>query len=85
MRVLLDECVPLQIRDALPSHDVTTAQRMGWGGKSNGDLLTSAELAGLKYLSSQIKIFGISKIYRNVVSRFWSCGQIIGLRWKSIL
>lgn len=46
MRVLLDECVPLQVRDALRDHDVITAQRMGWGGMGNGELLDSAERAG---------------------------------------
>jgi len=30
MRVLLDEYVLLQVRQALLDHDVTTAQRMGW-------------------------------------------------------
>ena len=43
MKILLDECVPLQVRDALTDHEVTTAQRMGWGGISNGDLLDKAE------------------------------------------
>jgi hypothetical protein len=43
MKILLDECVPLQVRHALPNHEVTTAQRMGWGGISNGDLLDKAE------------------------------------------
>lgn len=46
MRILLDECVPLQVRQALTSHEVTTAQRMGWGGLGNGDLLEAAERAG---------------------------------------
>ena len=46
MRVLLDECVPLQVRDALRGHEVATVQRMGWGGISNGDLLAAAESAG---------------------------------------
>jgi predicted nuclease of predicted toxin-antitoxin system len=50
MRILLDECVPLQVREALSGHDVTTAQKMGWGGKSNGDLLNSAEQAGFEIL-----------------------------------
>ena len=43
MKILLDECVPLQVRHALTEHEVTTAQRMGWGGISNGDLLDKAE------------------------------------------
>lgn len=46
MRILLDECVPIQIRGALPAHEVSTAQRMGWGGLINGDLLDAAEKAG---------------------------------------
>lgn len=48
MRILLDECVPLQVRHALPDHEVATTQRMGWGGISNGDLLDQAERAGFQ-------------------------------------
>ena len=48
MKILLDECVPLQVRAALPDHEVATAQRMGWGGISNGDLLNKAEQAGFQ-------------------------------------
>jgi len=46
MKVLLDECVPVQVRNALVGHDVFTAQPMGWGGISNGELLQRAEEAG---------------------------------------
>jgi predicted nuclease of predicted toxin-antitoxin system len=46
MKILLDECVPLQVRHALPGHEVTTAQKMGWGGISNGELLDKAEQSG---------------------------------------
>lgn len=48
MRILLDECVPFQVRDALSGHDVVTVQKMGWGGISNGDLLTKAEQGGFQ-------------------------------------
>ena len=48
MRILLDECVPLQVRHALEGHEVTTAQRMGWSGISNGDLLDQAEHEGFQ-------------------------------------
>jgi hypothetical protein len=48
MRILLDECVPVQLRHALASHDVSTTQQMGWSGLSNGDLLNKAELAGFE-------------------------------------
>ncbi len=46
MKILLDECVPLQVRHALGGHEIATAQRMGWGGSSNGHLLDKAEQAG---------------------------------------
>lgn len=46
MRVLLDECVPVQIRAALEGHEVTTVQQMGWSGIGNGELLALAEQAG---------------------------------------
>ena len=42
MRLLLDESVPRRFRRALPSHEVKTVVEMGWGGISNGDLLTLA-------------------------------------------
>ncbi len=48
MKILLDECVPLQVRHALADHEVVTAQRMGWSGISNGDLLDKAEQADFK-------------------------------------
>ena len=48
MRILLDECVPIQVRAALPGHEVTSAQRMGWGGLRNGALLNAAEQAGFE-------------------------------------
>jgi hypothetical protein len=50
MRILLDECVPLQVRHALPDHEVTTVQRMGWSGLGNGDLLDAAEQSGFDLL-----------------------------------
>jgi predicted nuclease of predicted toxin-antitoxin system len=48
MRILLDECVPLQVRHALPDHEVLTVQQMGWKGAGNGDLLDAAEQAGFE-------------------------------------
>jgi hypothetical protein len=50
MRILLDECVPQQVRQALPEHEVLTVQGMGWTGLSNGDLLDAAEQAGFELL-----------------------------------
>ena len=43
MKVLLDECVPWPMHKLLAGHDCTTAQKRGWGGIKNGDLLGRAE------------------------------------------
>jgi len=48
MKILLDECVPVQVRNALVGHDVSTAQEMGWSGISNGELLQRAEQDGFE-------------------------------------
>jgi predicted nuclease of predicted toxin-antitoxin system len=50
VKVLLDACTPVQVRHALPSHDVHTAVMNGWGELENGDLLREAEAAGFDLL-----------------------------------
>lgn len=50
MRILLDESVPVQIRNALRDHSVSTAVEMGWGAITNGDLLDRAEADGFQLL-----------------------------------
>lgn len=46
MKVLLDVCTPVQVRLAIPGHEVKTAQKMGWGDLENGTLLAAAEAEG---------------------------------------
>jgi hypothetical protein len=46
MKILLDECVPVQVRGALAGHDVHTATAPDWSGLSNGELLNRAEQQG---------------------------------------
>jgi predicted nuclease of predicted toxin-antitoxin system len=43
MRILLDECVPWPLRKLLSEHDCTSVQRQGWGGTTNGALLSLVE------------------------------------------
>jgi hypothetical protein len=50
MKVLLDVCTPVQIRNALSGHEVHTAVKMGWGQLENGDLLRVTESAGFHLL-----------------------------------
>jgi hypothetical protein len=40
MRVLLDECVFLDLQSQLAGHHVRTIREMGWVGKKNGELLS---------------------------------------------
>jgi predicted nuclease of predicted toxin-antitoxin system len=50
LKVLLDENMPYQLRSHLPSHDVSTAVYVGFGGFTNGELLQAAEAAGFDVL-----------------------------------
>ncbi len=43
MRILLDECVDRRLAKDITGHEVSTVARMGWVGKSNGELLALAQ------------------------------------------
>jgi predicted nuclease of predicted toxin-antitoxin system len=45
VKILLDECLPLDFRHSFPDHVAHTAQWAGLKGKKNGELLLAAELA----------------------------------------
>ena len=42
MRILLDESLPIELRDELPQHCVRSVQEMGWSALRNGELLRRA-------------------------------------------
>jgi predicted nuclease of predicted toxin-antitoxin system len=50
VKILLDECLPLDLRHSFPNHDAHTVQWAGLKGKKNGELLQSAELGGYDVL-----------------------------------
>lgn len=50
MKVLLDECLPVDFRHAFPTHEVHTVQWAGLKGKKNGELLQAAYTAGYDVL-----------------------------------
>ncbi len=50
MRILLDECLPLDFRHSFPDHDTHTAQWAGLKSKKNSELLLAAEMAGYDVL-----------------------------------
>ncbi|MBZ5727891.1 MAG: hypothetical protein LAP87_23220 [Acidobacteriia bacterium] len=50
MKILLDECLPLDFRHSFPSHDAHTVQWAGFKGKKNGELLQAAQVANYDVL-----------------------------------
>jgi predicted nuclease of predicted toxin-antitoxin system len=50
VKILLDECLPLDFRHSFPDHEVHTAVWAELSGKKNGELLRDAELAGYEVL-----------------------------------
>jgi hypothetical protein len=46
MRVLIDECLPRKLKNALPDHKCHTVPEAGLAGQKNGRLLSLAEAAG---------------------------------------
>ena len=50
MTILLDKCVPKDLRKSLVDHKCQTAPKAGFAGKKNGELLTLAERDGFDVL-----------------------------------
>lgn len=44
VRILLDECLPRRLKRDLTGHEVQSVPEMGWAGKTNGALLTLAQV-----------------------------------------
>jgi predicted nuclease of predicted toxin-antitoxin system len=50
MKILLDECLPLDFRQSFSDHETHTVQWAGLKSKKNGELLRAAELAGYEVM-----------------------------------
>ncbi len=50
MKILLDECLPVDFRHSFPGHEAHTVQWAGLKGWKNGELLDAAEAAGYEVL-----------------------------------
>jgi len=48
MKILLDECLPLDFRHSFSAHDAHTVHWAGLKGGKNGELLRAAEAAGYR-------------------------------------
>jgi hypothetical protein len=56
MNILLDECVPWPMHQLLVGHQCTTAQKRGWGGFKNGELIRLAEAEFALFITSDQNI-----------------------------
>ena len=50
MKILLDECLPRDLRKHLVGHNCQTVPQAGLAGKANGELLALAERSGWQVL-----------------------------------
>jgi hypothetical protein len=50
MKLLIDECLPTDLRLFIPGHDVESVEYCGWKGVKNGRLLALAAAAGFEAL-----------------------------------
>lgn len=50
MRILLDECLPVDFRHSMIGHEAHSAEWAGLKGHQNGELLSAAEVAGYEVL-----------------------------------
>jgi len=83
MKILLDECLPLDFRLSFPGNDAHSAEWAGLKGRKNGELLREAEFAGYEVLfnrgSRNISPIRISLVENFRLSRSGP-GQI---NWKT--
>jgi len=57
MKLLLDECVPEDLKDFISDHEVRSTSEMGWKGLKNGELMHAAADAGFEvFLTSDKNI-----------------------------
>jgi predicted nuclease of predicted toxin-antitoxin system len=50
MKILLDECLPLDLRHSFPGHEAHTVEWAALKGAKNGELLRAAEAANYQVL-----------------------------------
>jgi hypothetical protein len=69
VRVLLDEQLPRQLVREIVGHDVSTVQREGWAGMSNGKLLRAASDRGFEAFVTSDQNLKFQQNLRSIVLR----------------
>jgi hypothetical protein len=62
VKILLDECMPLDFRHSFPDHECHTAEWVGFKSKSNGELLRAAESVGYEVFLTVDRVLRTHKI-----------------------
>ena len=76
MKILLDECLPRDLRKHLVGHDCQTVPQTGLAGKANGELMALAERSGWQVLLTMDRGMPYQ---RNLVGRtFLSASSVLG-------
>ena len=70
MKILLDECTPRKLKDALTDHECQTVPEAGLAGKKNGDLLSLAERAAFDVFFTMDKVSSTSRVSSAGALRF---------------
>lgn len=85
MRILLDENIPVQLRNALGQHDVASVNdtTLGWKNISNGRLLAEMEGRFDLLITSDRNIYAQQNLAGRMF-RYWLCLPIGGTTsWPS--
>ena len=64
MKILLDECLPLDFRHSFPGHDAHTAEWAGLKGRKNGDYFEMLNSLAIRFSSPPITAFPANRILR---------------------
>lgn len=80
VKILLDECVPWPLHKLLSGHHCTTAQKHGWGGLTNGDLISQAEAEFDLFITSDQNI----RYQQNLATRRIAILELSTNDWRRI-
>ena len=73
MKILLDECLPIDFRHSFPNHEIHTAQWAGLKGKKNGELLRADFAAAISPCMSNSNRFAVSPSWMVPASHRTKC------------
>ncbi len=80
MKLLLDECVPEDLKEFITGHEVFTAAEMRWKGIKNGELMRHAVESGFEAFLTVDKNIR----HQQNISKFALSGIIFDVRYNTL-